>query len=168
MNRAHKLPALLSAGALAATAATALAATALLAGCSGDASDRGEKEPKVIKFGVPPGEADPELLDKMQPVADVVAEATGREVEVTKTSDYPAIVEAMRSGLLDVAMFSPMPTVVAQDVAHIKPLAAGLGAQYKTNIICRPDADVASLPDVGEHSIGSSTPAPPAVTTSRA
>jgi phosphonate transport system substrate-binding protein len=108
--------------------------------------------PEVIKFGVPPGEADPAMLDEMQPVADLIADATGLPVEVTKTSDYLAIVEAMRSKLLDVALFSPMPTVIAQDVANVKPLVAGLGAPYKALIICRPDAGVKSLADIQDHS----------------
>lgn len=131
-----------------------LAAGMLLSACSSeDAAARGSESVDVIKFGVPPGEADPEMLDRMQPVADLMAEATGTKVEVTKTSDYLAIVEAMRSGLLDVALFSPLPTVLAQDVAKVDPLVAALGAPYRTNIICHPDAGVEDLADVAEHSI---------------
>lgn len=134
-------------------AAGALTAMAILSGCAGSDAAGKEASPTMLKFGVPPGEADPELLDKMQPAADLVAEATGLEVEVTKTSDYLAIVEAMRSGLLDVALFSPMPTVIAQDVAEVDPLVAALGSPYTTNIICRPDAGVEELSDVADHSI---------------
>jgi phosphonate transport system substrate-binding protein len=142
--RRPTMPALLAVG--------AVAVSALLAGCSGSAA-ADTANPDVLKMGVPPGEADPELLDRMQPVADLVAEATGKEVEVTKTSDYLAIVEAMRSGLLDVAMFSPMPTVLAQDVADVQPLVAALGAPYTTQVICRPDAGVDALADIQDRTI---------------
>lgn len=130
--------------------AAGIASALILTGCSGQA--RAESTPDVIKFGIPPGEADPAMIDEMQPVADLIADATGIPVEVTKTSDYLAIVEAMRSELLDVALFSPMPTVIAQDVAKVKPLVAGLGAPYKSLIICRPDAGVKSLADIQDHS----------------
>ncbi|WP_134324897.1 phosphate/phosphite/phosphonate ABC transporter substrate-binding protein [Cumulibacter soli] len=132
-------------------AAGVLSAVTLLSGCTSGAS--ADDNPDVIEFGVPPGEADPEMLEKMQPTADLVSEAAGVDVNVTKTSDYLAIVEAMRSDLLDVAMFSPMPTVIAQGVADIEPLAVALGAPYSTYIICSPDAGVDDLADVQDHSM---------------
>lgn len=127
----------------------ALGSVALLSGCTAPAADA---SPTVLKFGVPPGEADPAMLDQMQPVADQIQEATGIPVEMTKTSDYLAIVEAMRSNLLDVALFSPLPTVIAQKEANVQPLVAALGAPYSTLIICRPDAGVETLADIQSHS----------------
>lgn len=133
---------------------TALAAGAvlLMAGCTAPTAAQ-DQTPEVLKFGVPPGEADPAFLEKIQPVADLIGDATDTTVDVTKTSDYLAIVEAMRSNLLDVAMFSPMPTVLAEEVANVQPLVAGLGAPYSTLIICRPDAGVKDLADLADHSI---------------
>jgi phosphonate transport system substrate-binding protein len=55
--------------------------------------------------------------------------------------------------LLDVALFSPLPAVLARDVANVDPLVAALGAPYRTQIICRPDAGVETLADVQDHSI---------------
>lgn len=133
-------------------AATAAALALLVPAACGSDEEGADASPTSLKLGVPPGEADPELLDRFQAVADVVADGTGLEVEVTKTSDYLAIVEAMRSGLLDVAAFSPFPTVLAQDVAGVQPLVAATGAPYKTFIVCSPDADVESLEDVEGHS----------------
>lgn len=118
-------------------------------GCSATSS---ATSPATLRLGIPPGEADPTYIDKIQPVADDIAAATGMKVKVTKTSDYLGIVEAMRSGLLDVAVFSPMPTVVAEKVAKVKPLVAALGAPYRTDIICRPAAHVTKLSDVQSHS----------------
>lgn len=128
-----------------------IATGTLLSGCGTGQS--GSADPDVLKFGVPPGEADPEMLDKMQPIADQVGQVTGKKVEVTKTSDYLAITEAMRSGLVDVALFSPMPTVVSRKVGNVEPVVAALGAPYTSSIICRPDAGVTQLSDVAKHSI---------------
>lgn len=127
----------------------------VLAGCSGasPSADAAVPTPETLRLGVPPGEADPEFLDQMGPMADLVEQATGIPVEVTKTSDYLAIVEAMRSGLLDVAMFSPMPTVIARDVGRVEPLAVALGAPYRTEIICSPDAGVDELADIQDKSM---------------
>jgi len=83
----------------------------------------------------------------------LIEEATGIPVEVTETSDYLGIVEAMRSELLDVALFSPMPTVLAESVADTETLAVVLGAPYTSNIICHPDAEVTELADVADHSM---------------
>lgn len=129
--------------------ASVVALGALLSGCG---SNAGSANPDVLKFGVPPGEADPKMLDQMQPVADQLGQTTGKQVEVTKTSDYLAITEAMRSGLVDVALFSPMPTVVSRKVGNVEPIAVALGAPYTSSIICRPSAGVKTLADVASHS----------------
>jgi phosphonate transport system substrate-binding protein len=109
--------------------------------------------PETLKMGVPPGEADPELLDSAEQVGDLIEEATGIPVEVTQTSDYLGIVEAMRSGLLDIALFSPMPTILAESVANTDTLVVALGSPYTSNIICRPDAGVTELGDIADRSI---------------
>jgi len=127
----------------------------LLAACGngGGSAAASSDRPTTLKLGVPPSESDPDLLEKVQPVADAIEAATGAQVEVTETSDYNSIVEAMRSNLLDLALFSPMPTVIAQDVANVQPLVAAEGAPYRSVIICRPDAHVTSLAQVADHSI---------------
>lgn len=131
--------------------AAVLSATTALVGCSGEAS-RGDASPDSLKFAVPPGEAS-NTLQEMRPAADVVEEATGLPVEMTQTSDYLAVTEAMRSGLVDVALYSPMPTVVSRKVGNVEPVVAALGAPYKSDIICRPDAGVAELGDIAQKSI---------------
>ncbi|MFZ2176715.1 MAG: phosphate/phosphite/phosphonate ABC transporter substrate-binding protein, partial [Rhodococcus sp. (in: high G+C Gram-positive bacteria)] len=69
-------------------------------------------------------------------------------VEVKPTSDYLSIVEAMRSGLIDVAAFSPFPTPLAEAVAGVKPLVVAKGAAYSSVFVCRTDAGVDSIEDL--------------------
>jgi phosphonate transport system substrate-binding protein len=136
------------------TIARLLLAFALLAtaACSGDDSEAGDI-PETLKMGVPPGEADPELLDSAERIGELIEEATGIPVEVTQTSDYLGIVEAMRSGLLDVALFSPMPTILAESVANTDTLVVALGSPYTSNIICSPEAEVTELADIADRSM---------------
>ncbi|MFR9806025.1 phosphate/phosphite/phosphonate ABC transporter substrate-binding protein [Pseudonocardia sp. RS010] len=104
--------------------------------------------PATLKMGLPPGEAAPDLVDRFQPVSDLVAQGAGRPVEVTKTSDYLAIVEAMRSGLLDVAVFSPFPTPLAEQVADVKPLVVAKGTPYNSVFVCRTDRGITTIDDI--------------------
>ncbi|WP_181782804.1 phosphate/phosphite/phosphonate ABC transporter substrate-binding protein [Pseudonocardia pini] len=125
-------------------------ATAVLAaaGCATPASSADTAAPATLKMGLPPGEAAPDLVDRFQPVADLIAKGAGRPVEVTKTSDYLAIVEAMRSGLLDVAVFSPFPTPLAEEVANVTPLVVAKGTPYNSVFVCRTDRGIESIEDI--------------------
>lgn len=116
-----------------------------LSGCSFSSSD-------TLKLGSPPIE-DPATQQFVNEAAAAIGEAVGRKVEVTQTSDYLGIVEAMRSKLIDIAIFSPMPTVIAQDVAHVQPLVAGVGGNYTAAVVCSTQSGVRSLADVQTHSI---------------
>lgn len=108
--------------------------------------------PAVLRMGVPPVE-DVTLRQKVDAAAEAISKAAGVPVKVTETSDYLGIVEAMRSGLLDIALFSPMPTVIAQDVAKVVPLVAGVGGNFTAAVICRPGAGVTELADVANPTI---------------
>lgn len=129
---------------------TLTAAVLAVAGCAtpdrSAASD--EAAPATLKVGLPPGEAAPDLVDRFEPVTGLISQGAGRPVEVTKTSDYLAIVEAMRSGLLDVAVFSPFPTPLAQQVANVKPLVVAKGAPYNSVLVCRTDRGIKTIQDL--------------------
>ncbi|WP_062515941.1 phosphate/phosphite/phosphonate ABC transporter substrate-binding protein [Demequina gelatinilytica] len=126
-------------------AAGAAFAAALLAGCSGASAN---ETPDVLKLGVPPGEADAEYLEMLEPLAGIIEEATGIPVELTETGDYLGIVEAMRSDLIDMAIFSPFPAVLAQKVADVELIAAATGAPYSSLIICSTASGVEELADI--------------------
>lgn len=138
----------------AATLAAVLLAVPLLSGCGQDSDAEGDADrPDSLRMGVPPGEADPAFLDQFQAVADLVEEGAGVPVEVTQTSDYLAIVEAMRSDLLDIAAFSPFPTVLAESVAGVQPLVAATGAPYSSYVVCRADTGITELSEIAGHTL---------------
>lgn len=123
------------------------AATTLLSiaacGQSGPPSD-----PTQLRLGLPPAEADPAFQERFQPLADLVSQATGKPVQSKLTSDYLAIVEAMRSGLIDLAVFSPFPTPLAQSVAGAQPVVVAKGAPYSSVLVCRTDRGIESIADL--------------------
>lgn len=130
------------------TAAAAVCAVTLcgVAAC-GDSSAE-DSAPDVLKVGLPPAEANANLQAKFEPVTSLVAAGTGKSVEVKPTSDYLSIVEAMRSGLIDVAAFSPFPTPLAEAVAGVEPLVVAKGAAYSSVFVCRTDRGIDSIDDL--------------------
>lgn len=125
------------------------AASVLSLAACGDTTKQSAASDGTLKIGLPPGEADPKFQEQMQPVADLMAKGAGaQQPQVTKTSDYLAIVEAMRSGLIDAAMFSPFPTPLAQSVAGAEPLVVAQGAPYSSVFVCRTDSGVKSVEDL--------------------
>ncbi len=118
-------------------------ALAALSGCAAE-----DPATAPLRLGLPPGEASPEFQERFAPVEELLESSTGREVEVTTTSDYLAIVEAMRSGLLDLAVFSPFPTPIAQQVANVEPLVAGETEVYSSMIVCRTDSGITDISGV--------------------
>jgi phosphonate transport system substrate-binding protein len=128
---------------LCALAAGCVVALGALAACGSD-----DPASAPLRLGLPPGEASPEFQERFAPVQQLIEGATGRPVEVTTTSDYLAIVEAMRSGLIDLAVFSPFPTPIAEQVANVQPLVAGNTEVYSSVIVCRTDRGITGLDDV--------------------
>ncbi|MEN0137849.1 MAG: phosphate/phosphite/phosphonate ABC transporter substrate-binding protein [Rhodococcus sp. (in: high G+C Gram-positive bacteria)] len=128
-------------------AATACAVTLCGAAACGDSSDQ-DGAPDVLRVGLPPAEANADLQAKFAPVTSLIADGTGKSVEVKPTSDYLSIVEAMRSGLIDVAAFSPFPTPLAEAVAGVEPLVVAKGAAYSSVFVCRADTGIDSIDDL--------------------
>jgi phosphonate transport system substrate-binding protein len=123
-------------------AAGCLLALSGVAACGGDGADA------PLRLGLPPGEASPEFQERFAPVEQLIEASTGRAVDVTTTSDYLAIVEAMRSGLIDLAVFSPFPTPIAEQVANVEPLVVGETDAYSSLIVCRTDRGITGVGDI--------------------
>jgi phosphonate transport system substrate-binding protein len=111
---------------LAALGAASLFAAVALTGCtaadaaSGDATNAATDD--ALTFAFPPGTDDPDMLAQVDIVAEQLAEVTGREVAVENPADYMAVVEAVRSGFVDVAIMSPFSTALAFQNGSVEPL----------------------------------------------
>jgi phosphonate transport system substrate-binding protein len=108
----------------AARAATAVAGVALLtlAAC-GQSAAGGQAE--TLVFAAVPTEESTSLEQSFQPVISVLERETGATIQFQNATDYAAVIEGMRAGQIDIAMFGPFSYVLAknQDPA-ITPVAA--------------------------------------------
>jgi phosphonate transport system substrate-binding protein len=84
-----------------ATATLALAA----AGMGGSAM----AQPTELRVGLIPSEDAQAMMRASQQVMDQLAAKTGMKVKPFVANDYNGVIEAMRSGKIDVAYFGPSP-----------------------------------------------------------
>lgn len=117
----------------------ALVLGVLLAACGTAAGDDGA-DPGTLTIGLPPGDDGPEALKLGDTVSELFAAATGKKVEVKTTADYLGVVEALRGGHVDAALFSPFATVIGMETAPIELLLAGEGGTDPASVIVTPVA----------------------------
>lgn len=127
--------------------AASLLALAVLAGCGGTEPAPDASGP--IAFAMPPGTDEEDLLAQVQTVADSIATVAGREVEVQNPADYMAVVEAVRSGFVDVALMSPFSTALAYQNGSVEPLIVWEAEQEPASTcIVRADSEVQGVADM--------------------
>lgn len=75
-----------------------------------------------LRFAMPPGVDDPQLILAVDDMADLIATAVDREVITENPADYMAVVEAIRGGFVDVAFMSQFVTALAIETGAVSPL----------------------------------------------
>jgi len=94
-----------------------------------------------------------------QPIADYIAEITGKEVQFFEATDYTAAVQALASGQADIGQISAFTYFQAQQAgAEIEPIGAQItkeGAEpgYFSVAIKNPASDAASLEDYADQPV---------------
>lgn len=130
----------------------------LVAGCGGSeeaataAAGEGGMPDKLV-MGIIPAEDNAEMLRSYEPVTEYMSEELGTEVEPFTATDYTGIIEAMRSGEVDVAWFGPLSYVLAAEVAGAEAIAVQLDEEggeptYHSLMIAKADSDVESVEDL--------------------
>jgi phosphonate transport system substrate-binding protein len=148
-----------------ASVAAAAVSLAVLAGCATTASgDTGSDEgtyasgdSNKLVFATLP---DHEGADQdAQPIADWIAEITGKEVEFFPATDYTAVVQGLASGQIDIAQISAFTYYQSQAAgAEIEPIGAQItkeGAEpgYYSVAIANPAWDGSTLEDFADEPI---------------
>ena len=115
-----------------------LAAIALTGCASTDAGAAETADPNapITLATVPLGE-DPTAENPIEVFAELFEEATGRDVEVTEVPDYLSVVEAIRSGHVDIGMMSGFPSALAVGTGEVDALVAfgGDGRPVSTCVV---------------------------------
>ena len=140
--------------------AALLVALVMLAGCgsggeeSAAAQDGGGEIPDPLEMGIIPAEDNAEQVREFEPVAEYVGEQLGVDVELYTATDYSGIIEAMRSGQVDIAWYGPLSYVLASEVADAEAVAVQITDEgetdptYKSLMITNSASDVQNIEDL--------------------
>jgi len=122
------------------------------AGCKNKASldDRGM--PKTLMVAVF-GSEDPRLIRALyEPVGKYLQKKLGIPVEMVYTTDYAAVIEALKAKKVHMAYLSPFSYIIAAKNANITPIivlgAGGKPSMYYSNIITSTKSGINSMAEV--------------------
>lgn len=101
------------------------AGSVLLAGCSSATAD--EAADDVIRIATLPVTDNAMDETPVDAIAELLAEATGREVVVTDVPNYSAVIEAVRAGHEDIGLMSGFPSALAVATGEVDALVAWPG-----------------------------------------
>lgn len=139
----------------------------LVSGCSTGTQTSQEsqtaQETKVLRVGAIPSEDSQKVRAAYKPLVDYLEKQTGMKVELFVATDYSGVIEAMRSGKLDVAYFGPFSYIMAADKANAEAFAVeqkkDSGTSYRSIVITSPESGINSLEDLKGHSFAFVDPA---------
>ncbi|MFV0248109.1 MAG: phosphate/phosphite/phosphonate ABC transporter substrate-binding protein [Tenacibaculum sp.] len=106
--------------------------------------------PKELVIGFIPSEEAERMIKNLKPVANYLSKELQIPVKVYKGNDYTAIIEAMRSEKLDIAIFGPFSYVLASKKAGAEALVVpasreGKLATYNSLIVANKRAGITSI-----------------------
>lgn len=125
-------------------------ATLALAGCqspNAEAAPADQDTPITIAT-IPVGD-DPTAENPIEVFAELLEEATGRDVEITDVPDYLSVVEAIRADHVDIGIMSGFPSALAVNTGEVDALVAfqGDGKPVSTCVVLD-DSPVQTIGDL--------------------
>jgi phosphonate transport system substrate-binding protein len=127
-------------------AAAALAAVLALVAAPAHAADA----PKVLRVTAIPDEAPNELIRKFEPLGTYLSKRLGVEVKFVPVTDYPAVVEGLAGGHVDLAWLGGFTFVQARRrTGNAIPLVQRAeDAHFHSKFITRPGSGITKLEDL--------------------
>lgn len=121
----------------------------LVAATSAQAADK-------LTIGLIPSEDAHSMIETSKQVLDSLESQLGMPVEPFVATDYNGIIEALRSGKLDVAYLGPFSYVLATTVADVEAFSVAVTKKtgqsaYKSLILARKDSGIKDLADLKGH-----------------
>jgi phosphonate transport system substrate-binding protein len=106
-----------------------------------------------LRVGLIPSEDAQAMVRASQQVMDQLAALTGMKVRPFVANDYNGVIEAMRSGRIDIAFLGPFSYVLAHQVAGAEAFAVAVTKKtgksaYSSLVIARKDRGVAGVADL--------------------
>ncbi|NIM31117.1 MAG: phosphate/phosphite/phosphonate ABC transporter substrate-binding protein [Pseudomonas stutzeri] len=110
------------------------------------------KDPARLRVALLPDENAASIIQNAQPLKRYLEQTLKKDVEITVTTDYSSMIEAMRFGRIEVAYFGPFSYVLAKSKAPtIEPFAVGVergSPTYQSVLIATAGGPVKTLADV--------------------
>ncbi|WP_051581114.1 phosphate/phosphite/phosphonate ABC transporter substrate-binding protein [Pseudonocardia acaciae] len=141
--------------ALGALVAVVTASALALTGCGQSAKDggagAGPRNPDELVFAAIPSENAQTMQQAYQPLMAMLGKATGKKIRFQSATNYAAVIEAQRTGKVDIAQYGPLSYVLARGTGvKATPVAAQTktkGAQpgYQSYAIARAGSQVHDL-----------------------
>ena len=130
----------------------ALSAVLLAASASAD--------PAVLRVSAIPDEAPTELQRKFKPLGDYLAKQLGMEVKFIPVTDYPATVEGLASGQLDLVWYGGFTFVQARrrTGTAIPLVQREEDARFHSKFITRPGSGIEKLADLKGKNVAFGSP----------
>lgn len=109
-----------------------------------------------LTIGLIPSEDSQAMIESSKQVLDDLQSKIGMPVVPFVATDYNGIIEALRSGKLDVAYLGPFSYVLATSVADVEAFSVAVTKKtgqsaYKSVILARKDSGIHSLADLQGH-----------------
>lgn len=110
-------------------------------------------QPTELRVGLIPSEDAHAMIDASKQVMEQLAQKTGMKVKPFVANDYNGVIEALRSGKLDIAYLGPFSYVMAHDIANAEAFAVAVTKKtgrsaYQSKVIARKDKGFKSLDDL--------------------
>lgn len=110
------------------------------------------KNPSKLRVALLPDENAATIIENAQPLKRYLEKTLKKDIEITVTTDYSSMIEAMRFGRIEVAYFGPFSYVLAKSKApNIEPFAVGVergSPTYQSVLIATAGGPVKTLADV--------------------
>lgn len=109
-----------------------------------------------LRVGLIPSEDAQAMIRSSQQVMDQLAEKTGMKVRPFVANDYNGVIEALRSGKLDIAYLGPFSYVLASSMANAEAFAVAVTKKtgtsaYRSLLITRKDSGLDSVAKLQRH-----------------
>ena len=121
-----------------------------------------DADPDTLVLGMVPSREADRIVDSLDPLAALLSDQLGIEVETFISTNYTGLVEAMGNGRIDIGFFGPTAMVQAMDRYNAQPILASVrfgSPTYKSQFNVRCDSGIESFEDLRGRSIAFVDPA---------
>jgi phosphonate transport system substrate-binding protein len=135
-----------------------VALAALLAACgpsaaNNSANSSGGRNPDQLVFAAVPSENAQSLQQAYQPIIAMLEKETGKQIKFQSATDYAAVIEAQRTGKVDIAQYGPLSYVLARNsgvkatVIAAQTVSKGAQPGYRSYAITRAGSPIKTIAD---------------------